>query len=71
VNLQPRTARQVTATGDRDVAVNTLMVGEHVRVRPGEKIPLDGEVTEGDAYVDESMLTGEPIPVEKKWARAL
>ena len=65
VDLQPRSARLLSADGDRDVDVDTLTVGDHVRVRPGEKIPLDGEVIDGSAHVDESMLTGEPIPVEK------
>jgi Cu+-exporting ATPase len=62
----PRQARRVEADGsERDVALDEIVVGDVLRVRPGEKIPLDGRVTEGASSVDESLLTGESVPVEK------
>ena len=64
--LAPKTARRVTEQGDEDVGVNQLRVGDRVRIRPGERVPVDGEVLEGSSSCDESMITGEPIPVEKK-----
>ncbi len=63
--LAPKTARLVTEKGDRDVPVEYLLSGDRLRVRPGEKVPVDGVVEEGSSTVDESMVTGEPIPVEK------
>jgi Cu+-exporting ATPase len=65
LGLAPRTARRVTPEGDRDVPLDAVHPGDLLRVRPGEKIPVDGEVIEGRTSVDESMLTGEPLPVEK------
>lgn len=65
LGLQPKTARLVTPEGDVDVALDAVQVGQHLRVRPGEKMPVDGSVIEGNSHVDESMLTGEPDPVEK------
>jgi Cu+-exporting ATPase len=65
LGLQPKTARLVTPEGDVDVALDAVQVGQRLRVRPGEKIPVDGVVIEGSSHVDESMLTGEPDPVEK------
>ena len=66
LRLAPRTARRVGDDGrDEDVALESVRPGERLRVRPGEKIPVDGVVLEGHSSVDESMLTGEPIPVEK------
>ncbi|HVS55850.1 MAG TPA: copper-translocating P-type ATPase, partial [Casimicrobiaceae bacterium] len=66
LTLAPKSARRVRDDGtDEDVPIETLVVGERVRVRPGEKIPVDGRVIEGRSAVDESMLTGEPLPVEK------
>ena len=65
LGLAPKTARRVTPTGDEDVALDDVHPGDLLRVRPGEKIPVDGEVVEGRTSVDESMLTGEPLPVEK------
>ncbi len=66
LDLAPTTARRIGADGrDEDVPLDVLRVGDLLRVRPGEKIPVDGTVTEGQGAVDESMLTGEPIPVEK------
>ncbi len=66
LDLAPKTARRITADGsDEDVPLEAVQVGDLLRVRPGEKIPVDGTVAEGAGAVDESMLTGEPIPVEK------
>jgi Cu+-exporting ATPase len=66
LGLQPKTARRVAANGaESDIPLGDVRVGERLRVRPGEKIPVDGVVVEGRSSVDESMLTGEPVPVEK------
>ena len=65
LGLAPKTARRVTAGGEEDVPLDAVHPGDLLRVRPGEKIPVDGEVVEGRTSVDESMLTGEPLPVEK------
>ena len=66
LGLAPKTARRIDADGsEADVPLEHVMVGDRLRVRPGEKIPVDGSVVEGNSAVDESMLTGEPIPVEK------
>ena len=66
LGLAPKTATRVRADGsDEEVHVEHLVVGDRVRVRPGEKIPVDGHVVSGQSAVDESMLTGEPLPVEK------
>lgn len=65
LGLAPKTARRVTPTGDEDVTLDAVHPGDLLRVRPGEKIPVDGSVVEGRTSVDESMLTGEPLPVEK------
>lgn len=66
LGLAPKTARRINADGnDEDVPLNRIQPGDRLRVRPGEKIPVDGIVREGHGIVDESMVTGEPIPVEK------
>ena len=65
VGLQPGTARVIRVGGEVDIPLEDVRTGDNVVVRPGEKIPVDGTVTEGASAVDESMLTGEPIPVEK------
>ena len=66
LNLAPKTARRITAAGeDEEVGVDAIQVGDRLRVRPGEKIPVDGEVVEGRVSVDESMVTGESMPVTK------
>ena len=66
LGLAPKTARLVRDDGrEEDVPLEQVHVGQRLRVRPGEKVPVDGVVLEGDSSVDESMLTGEPIPVEK------
>lgn len=66
LGLAPKTAVKVNADGsDETVQVDAIQVGDLLRVRPGEKVPVDGELTEGKGNVDESMVTGEPIPVAK------
>ena len=65
LGLAPKTARRITDHGDEDVAIDAIAVGNSLRVRPGEKIPVDGVVTEGRSSVDESMVTGESMPVSK------
>ena len=67
LGLAPRTARRIAADGsEEDVPLTHIHVGDLLRVRPGEKVPVDGVVTEGSSAVDESMLTGEPVPVSKR-----
>ena len=66
LGLAPKTARIVTASDERDVPLSDVKVGDICRVRPGEKIPVDGIVVEGRSAVDESMVSGEPIPAEKE-----
>jgi Cu+-exporting ATPase len=66
LGLAPKTARRISANGqEQDVDLNEIQVGDSLRVRPGEKVPTDGVLTEGSSSVDESMVSGEPIPVEK------
>ena len=66
LGLAPKTARRINADGgEEDVPLTHVHVGDLLRVRPGEKVPVDGVVTEGGSAVDESMLTGEPMPVSK------
>lgn len=65
LNLAPKTARRVTDEGERDVPLEEVREGDRLRVRPGESVPVDGTVAEGRSAVDESMITGEPVPVEK------
>ena len=67
LGLAPRVARRLDADGsERDVPLDQVAPGDRLRVRPGEKVPVDGAVVEGGSAVDESMVTGEPIPVEKR-----
>ncbi len=66
LGLAPKTARRVHADGsEEDVSLVDVKIGDHLRIRPGEKVPVDGVVIEGSSSIDESMITGEPIPVEK------
>ena len=66
LGLVPKTARRISADGtEHDIELSGIHVGDTLRVRPGEKVPTDGVVTEGSSSVDESMVSGEPIPVEK------
>ena len=67
LGLAPKTARRIGADGrDEEVDISAIQVGDRLRVRPGEKVPVDGTVEEGSSSVDESLLSGEPIPVEKE-----
>ena len=67
LGLAPRTARRLADDGsESDVPLDTIQVGDRLRVRPGEKVPVDGMVLEGASAIDESMITGEAIPVEKR-----
>nr|WP_261396721.1 heavy metal translocating P-type ATPase [Halomonas sp. DP5Y7-2] len=65
LDLQSQTARLVTQHGDQEVAIDDVTEGDLIRVRPGERLPVDGQVTEGSSYIDESMLSGEPAPVAR------
>lgn len=67
LGLSPNTARRINADGnEEDIPLANVHVGDLLRIRPGEKVPVDGSVTEGSSAVDESMLTGEPVPVTKR-----
>jgi len=67
LGLAPKTARVIDDKGnERDVPLEQVRVGDRLRIRPGEKVPVDGDVVEGGSSVDESMISGEPIPVEKQ-----
>jgi Cu+-exporting ATPase len=66
LGLAPKTARRIAEDGtESDVALSEIVAGDRLRVRPGEKVPVDGVVLDGRSAVDESMVTGEPVPVEK------
>ena len=65
LDLAPKTARRIKDGSDEDVPLDTVAVGDHLRVRPGEKVPVDGELLEGRSSLDESMVTGESMPVTK------
>jgi Cu+-exporting ATPase len=72
LNLAPRTARRIRADGDdEEVPLDQLAVGDRLRVRPGDSVPVDGSVLEGKSAVDESMVTGESMPVTKETGAAL
>ncbi|MBC8038521.1 MAG: cadmium-translocating P-type ATPase [Rhizobiales bacterium] len=67
LGLAPKTARRIDASGnDEEIALDTITAGDLLRVRPGEKVPVDGEITEGRSSLDESMVTGESMPVGKE-----
>lgn len=66
MGMQPKVARVLRGGVEEEIQIDLLQVGDMVVVRPGEQIPVDGQLSEGDSYVDESMISGEPIPVEKK-----
>ncbi|MCG6976593.1 MAG: cadmium-translocating P-type ATPase, partial [Acidiferrobacterales bacterium] len=66
IGLQPKTARVIRDGIEQDIPIADVGLDETLRVRPGEKIPVDGHIIEGHSSVDESMLTGEPLPIEKK-----
>ncbi|MBP1763684.1 MAG: heavy metal translocating P-type ATPase [Firmicutes bacterium] len=65
LNLAPPVARLVTAKGDQEIPLDQVKAGDRLRVVPGDKVPVDGTVTEGHSSVEESMISGEPLPVEK------
>lgn len=67
LGLAPKTAHRIDENGDaQEIAIEDIQVGDHLRIRPGEKVPVDGVVSEGSSHIDESMVTGEPMPVEKQ-----
>lgn len=65
IGLQPKTARVIRNGTESEIPVSQVIIGDTVIIKPGEKIPVDGKVIEGNSVVDESMITGEPVPVEK------
>lgn len=65
LDLQSRTARVIRNGDEREMPIEEVRQGDHIRVRPGERLPVDGLVTSGASHIDESMLTGEPLPVAK------
>ena len=65
IGLQPKTARVIRDGKDTDVAISEVLIGDIIRVRPGEKIPVDGLIVDGESSIDESMITGESIPIDK------
>jgi Cu+-exporting ATPase len=65
LDLAPKTARRIEAVGEIEVPLDSVMVGDRLRVRPGEKVPVDGVIVEGRSSIDESMVTGESMPVTK------
>ncbi|SCW81284.1 Cu+-exporting ATPase [Rhizobium mongolense subsp. loessense] len=72
LNLAPKTARRLNADGsETDIEVDEIASGDRLRVRPGERVPVDGSLSEGQSTVDESMITGEPLPVEKTKGNAV
>ena len=71
LNLAPKTARRVSDHGDEDIPLDAVAVGDRLRVRPGESVPVDGVLLEGRSAVDESMITGESVPLEKTVGEAV
>lgn len=71
IGLRAKTARVLRDGSEIEVSIDAIVPGDRVRVRPGEKIAVDGEVVEGSSFVDESMITGEPVPVEKEKGAAV
>lgn len=71
LQLAPNTAIKLVGDKEVEVSVEELAKGDHLRVRPGAKIPVDGRIIEGEAIIDESMITGEPLPVEKQVGAAI
>lgn len=71
MGLQPKTVRVIDDNSEREVPIASVRVGQLILVRPGEKIPVDGVVESGQSYVDESMISGEPVPVDKQAGEAV
>jgi Cu+-exporting ATPase len=65
LGLAPKTAKRIQGDKEEEIAIEDIQLGDLLRIRPGEKMPVDGVVTEGSSHVDESMVTGEPMPIEK------
>jgi Cu+-exporting ATPase len=67
LGLAPKTAHRIDENGEaQEIAIEDIQAGDLLRIRPGEKVPVDGVVTEGSSHIDESMVTGEPMPIEKQ-----
>lgn len=66
IGLQAKTARVIRDGKETDIPIEKVIIGDLIRVRPGEKIPVDGEITEGESAIDESMVTGESLPIDKQ-----
>jgi Cu2+-exporting ATPase len=66
IGLQPKTVLVITENGEKEIPLSDIAIGDKILVRSGEKIPVDGEIYEGESYVDESMISGEPVAVSKK-----
>jgi len=66
MGLQPKTVHTIVDGREQEIPIAAVKVGNIIVVKPGEKIPVDGTLTSGSSFVDESMISGEPIPVEKK-----
>jgi Cu+-exporting ATPase len=65
LGLAPKTAHRIRGENEEEISIEDIKLNDHLRIRPGEKIPVDGIVIEGSSHVDESMLTGEPMPIDK------
>ena len=65
IGLQPKSVLLITDSGEKEISIENVRIGDRILVRSGEKIPVDGKVYEGNSYVDESMISGEPVPVAK------
>ncbi|MGO2101654.1 MAG: heavy metal translocating P-type ATPase [Psychroflexus halocasei] len=65
MGLQPKTLRVIEGDTEKEIPIKDVQIGQTIAVKPGEKIPVDGQVSKGHSHVDESMITGEPLPVEK------
>ncbi len=65
LSMQPPTANVIRDGTEREVPIEEVAVGDHVRVRPGERVPVDGKVIEGESAIDEAIVTGESVPVEQ------
>ena len=66
LNLQAKTALVIRENKEKEISINEVVHGDLIIVKPGTKIPVDGIIIEGSSFIDESMITGEPIPVEKR-----